>query len=492
MIVKIYPQPNVVKNTYIWLQIKFMGKFIGRETEVELLKNALDSSKSELIAVYGRRRVGKTFLIRETFAGKMVLEVTGIYKGSFTHQLMNFYNEIKSQSTKFKKKDIPTNWMEAFNLLEKYLNSLKGKSKKVIFIDEFPWMHTHKSNFVSMFAHFWNTYCTKRKDLVVVLCGSAASFMVHKVINDKGGLHNRISVPIRLLPFNLHETELFLKSRRVNLDRYDYLLLYMAIGGIPHYLEKIKPGDSVPVAIDKLCFKQGGLLANEFNQVFASLFDDSQNHVKIVTALSLTRQGIGRDELARKTRVGSGGTFTKAINELIESGFVAVYQPFYKKKKEKLYRLSDEYSQFYLKFIKNNSGRSWRNIFKSHSYVSWTGFAFEILCLKHVEQIKKGLGLSGIDTQSAAWRNKKAQIDLVIDRADRCINVCEIKFIDKDYSITKSYAGELQRKKKEFINDLESRKNVFLTMVTTFNIASNKHSRVVDNFVTMDDLFERV
>ncbi|NDF61338.1 MAG: AAA family ATPase, partial [Crocinitomicaceae bacterium] len=322
-----------------------MNKVVGRENQLFLLNNALVSNKSELIAVYGRRRVGKTFLIRETFNKQFVFEVSGIPQGSMKIQLANFYNELVKRSKKIEKYPKPTNWMEAFSLLEKLLDASKTKSKKVVFIDEFPWMYTQKSKFVQLFAHFWNNYCTKRDDLVVVICGSSASFMVNKVINDKFGLHNRITLPIRLLPFNLYETELYLKSRKIHWDRYAYVQLYMAIGGIPHYLEKIQRGDSVSTAINRLCFQKDGVLVNEFNQVFISLFENSENHVKIVETLALSQRGMTRSEIISKSKIATGGTLSNALKELIESGFVSEYQP-YQKMKEVLYRLSDEYSIF--------------------------------------------------------------------------------------------------------------------------------------------------
>ena len=469
-----------------------MNKIIGREKQIELLQNALISDKSELIAIYGRRRVGKTFLIRETYAKEIIFEISGIPDGSLNDQLINFYNEISKKSKKSFKKEPPTNWMEAFNMLSEYIDNLKS-TKKVVFIDEFPWMYTHKSKFVQMFGHFWNSYCAKRNDLVVVICGSSASFMVNKVINDRKGLHNRISIPIRLLPFNLYETELFLKSKKVHLDRYACLQLYMAIGGIPHYLEKIQQGESVPVAIDRLCFQQDGILVNEFNQIFVSLFENSENHTKIVETLATSQRGMVREELIRKSKISSGGTLTKAIQELIESGFISEYQPYTNKVKETLFRLSDEYSLFYQKFIKNNSGTSWKTLFSSRSYVSWCGFAFESLCLKHTDQILKKLGLSGVDVQSSSWRNENAQIDLLIDRSDRCINICEMKFSESEFVIDKSYADNIRNKKAEFIKELTSRKNVFVTFVTTFGVKSNNHSsQVMDNQITIDSLFEKL
>ena len=469
-----------------------MSKIIGREKQIEHLKNALASDKSELIAVYGRRRVGKTFLIRETYKKQTVFEVSGIPDGSYKEQLTNFFNEVCRRKKSFSKMSEPTNWLEAFDILGEYIDGLKVTDKKLIFIDEFPWMYTHKSKFVQMFGHFWNSYCTKRDDLIVVICGSAASFMVNRIINDRKGLHNRISITIRLLPFNLYETELFLKSKKVNLDRYSYLQLYMAIGGIPHYLEKIQPGDSVPVAIDRLCFESDGILVNEFNQVFVSLFDDSDNHTKIVEALATSQKGITREELIQKTKVSSGGTLTKTISELCESGFISEYQPYSNTTKETLYRLTDEYSLFYLKYIKNNSGGSWKTLYSSRSYSSWSGFAFENLCLKHVHRILKELGISGIDTQSSSWRNNNAQIDLLIDRSDRTINICEMKFSESEFTINRSYANDVRNKKQEFISDMPKRKNVFVTFVTTFGVKQNIHSdQVMDNQVTMDSLFEK-
>lgn len=469
-----------------------MSKIIGREREIEQLEKLLNSTKSELAVIYGRRRVGKTFLIREIYKNKTIFEVSGIPDGSYLNQLKNFYNQLCKLQKTFKKEEVPKNWLEAFNLLGKYIDGKNTLEKKVVFIDEFPWMYTHKSKFVQMFGHFWNSYCTKRTDLVVIICGSAASFMVNKVMKDPKGLHHRVTLPIRLMPFNLYETELFLKSKKVILDRYSYLQLYMAIGGIPHYLEKINPGDSVPIAINKLCFNEGGLLVGEFNNIFASLFDNSENHIKIIEALATSQKGITRDQLITKSKINSGGTLTRTIEELNESGFLSEYKPYSKTSKETLYRLSDEYSMFYLKYIRNNKGGSWKTLYSSRSYSSWSGFAFENLCLKHNTQILIGLGIIGIDANSSSWRNKNAQIDLLIDRSDRTINICELKFSESQFTINKSYADNISNKKREFISEMKDRKNVFVTFVTTFGVKSNDHSnKVMDNQITMDSLFEK-
>lgn len=468
-----------------------MGMVIGRENQLFLLNNALISNKSELVAVYGRRRVGKTFLIRETYKKHFVFELSGIPQGDIKDQLMNFYQELVKKSKKIAKYPKPANWMEAFSLLEKFIDGLTTKGKKVIFLDEFPWIYTQKSKFIQLFAHFWNNYCSKRSDLVVVICGSSASFMVNKVINDKFGLHNRITLPIRLLPFNLYETELYLKSRKIHWDRYAYVQLYMAIGGIPHYLEKIQRGDSVATAIDRLCFQKDGVLVNEFNQVFTSLFENASIHIKLVETLALSQKGLTRSEIISKSNINSGGTLSHTLRELIESGFVSESQP-YNKVKETLYRLSDEYSIFYQRFIKPNKNSSWVTLYNSRSYITWCGFAFETLCLKHVRQIIKQLGISGMSVNSVSWRNSLAQIDLLLDRSDRCINLCEIKFSESEFVISKSYLESLQRKKEVFKNDLKSRKNLFVTFITAFGVKENDYyNNIVDNQITVDCFFMR-
>lgn len=468
-----------------------MDKLIGRENEIRLLRQAMNSGKPELIAVYGRRRVGKTFLIRQFFNREIVFDISGIPDGSYRQQLRNFYLKLCEKNARFKKRDEPEDWLQAFTMLSEYIRGLRDKRRKVLFIDEFPWVYTPRSKFISMFAHFWNDFCSRRKDLVVVICGSSASFMINKVIRDRRGLHNRISYPIRLMPFSLHETEQYLKSRRVNLTRYDYLQLYMAIGGIPHYLEKILPGESVAIAIDRLCFKPDALLKDEFNAVFESLFENSSNHQRVVETLASASGGLNRDELVRQSGLSTGGGFTRIIRELIESGFVTEYRAFNTSRKYSVFRLSDEYSLFFLRYIHGNTDSTWTSLFNSRSYISWGGIAFESICLKHTNQIKKALGISGISSNSSTWRNKHAQIDLVIDRSDNCINLCEIKFYSSEFVINKSYRESLTTKKQEFVQALQARKNVFVTFISSFGVRENTHYQyIVDNQLTMDSLFE--
>ena len=469
-----------------------MSRIVGRITEQTKLKEAFENDNSELIALYGRRRIGKTFLIREFYKTSIVFEVTGLFDGNMNDQLENFTKELKKR-TKKSELDVPNSWLDAFTKLEGYIDSLKGEKKKVIFIDEFPWIATAKSKFLMAFENFWNTYCTKRDDLIVVICGSAASYMVQKIINNKGGLHNRISRKIRLLPFNLHETELFLTKNGLTYTRYDIIQIYMAVGGIPHYLEKLQKGLSVPQNLDTLCFSKDGLLNDEFNQLYVSLFDNSERHMKIIKTLASSNKGFTRNELIDKSGIPSGGDFSLKLEELIESGFVTEY-PYYQNKKQlTLYRLSDEYSKFYLKFINNNKNGgkgTWQRFCTSQSYVSWSGFVFETLCLKHVYQIKKSLRIDAIYSTSSSWFNENAQIDLLIDRDDNVINLCEMKFYNAPYTIDKKYYLNLKNKISELKKDTNTRKNIFITILTTYGVNQNKYSKeLIQNSLDMDALF---
>lgn len=469
-----------------------MSKIVGRIEEQAALKEALENDKSELIALYGRRRVGKTFLIREFFKKNVIFEVTGLFDGNMNDQLENFTKELKKR-TKESIVDFPNSWLDAFTKLEEYIDSLEDVPKKVIFIDEFPWIATARSKFLMAFENFWNTYCTKRDDLIVVICGSAASYMVQKIINNKGGLHNRISRKIRLLPFNLRETELFLIEKGLSYTRYDIIQIYMALGGVPHYLEKLRKGLSVPQNLDNLCFSKDGVLNDEFNNLYVSLFDDSERHMKIIKTLASSSKGFTRNELIHKSGIPSGGDFSLKLEELMESGFVTEY-PYYKNKKQlTLYRLSDEYSKFYLRFINNNKhgGKgTWQRLCTKQSYVSWSGFVFETLCLKHIYQIKKSLRIDAIYSTNSSWFNENAQVDLLIDRDDNVINLCEMKFYNAPYTIDKKYYLNLKNKLSELQKEIGTRKNIFITMVTTYGINENIYSKeLVQNNLDMNALF---
>lgn len=470
-----------------------MRTIIGRKQEKVILEEALKSNRPELIVVYGRRRVGKTFLIRSVYKNNIQFEFSGIYNVPLKKQLLNFRITL---SEKMKNVSTPGNWLEAFHQLKQYCETLTSKKKKVIFIDEFPWLDTRKSNFLAAFDNFWNNYISKRDDFAVVVCGSAAAYMIRKIIKNKGGLHNRLTRKIHLNPFNLFETEMLLKSNKVILSHYDVLQIYMIMGGVPYYLEKINAGESVAQAVDRLCFQKDGFFRMEFENIFASLFEMADNHEAIVRVLASVRKGLTRTEILSKLELSTGGAFSKTLEELFVSGFVEKYIP-YKGTKDAVYRLSDEYSMFYLKYIEKSNPSvkdGWLKIFGQQSYKIWSGFSFETICIKHVEQIKEGLKISGIHSVHGSWVEKKsakgAQIDLLIDRDDNVINLCEMKFYNGEFTIDKNYASDINRKVNVFKESTKTKKNIFVTFITTYGLEVNQYkNQIVQNELTADHLF---
>lgn len=472
-----------------------MEKLVGRNNEKKLLREAMDSGAPELIALFGRRRVGKTFLIRQYLSKFLVFEFTGTRDAKLGAQLENFKKALGKAIGSDKIYQTSANWGDAFDQLSHYLAPKLTAGRSVVFLDEFPWLNTHKSAFLPAFDHWWNSWGTKQRNLVVVICGSAASWMIRNIVNNKGGLHNRITRKIRLLPFNLNETEEFLHALNVHIDRYQILQLYMAMGGIPHYLKEVKKGESSIQAIGRMCFTKDGLLTSEFNNLYHSLFDDATRHLAIVRVLAGNNSGLTRSEIIDKAGLTSGGTITGLLEELIESGFVMDWRPYDKKSKDTIYKLGDEFTHFYLKFIEKSrslgdgiwqSGQSWK---------SWSGVAFERICLKHIAQIKKELGIESIYTEASAWRflpkkSKGSQIDLLLDRKDFVINLCEMKYAESVFVIDKGYAAELENKRNIFKNQTKTRKSIFLTFITSFGIKNNEYAkRLIQHSITMDALF---
>lgn len=472
-------------------------KLAGRHQEIALLEDLLLQDSPEFVAVYGRRRVGKTYLIRETYKKQIVFECAGLHKKTFSQQLENFWLTLQEYNSSTPPTLPPTTWLQAFSQLKIYLNTLKGDEKKVIFLDEIPWFETAKSGFLAALDNFWNQYCSKRSDLILVICGSAASWIIRKVINDRGGLHNRITTHIQLMPFTLRETKDYLEMKGIQLTLKDIVQLYMCIGGIPFYLKDVKVGKSIPQILDDLFFKNQASLKREFSNLYASLFKNSDAHEQIVAALSTKNKGLTRTELVRITGLKSGGGLTLLLTELIECGFVKTLLPINQKNADRLFRLVDEYSLFYFKFLANQkTNSSWQQISATPTYKIWSGYAFENVCLKHIKSIKNALGISGIITNNYSWFQKNneysagAQIDLIVDRADNCINIFELKFHNKELEITKNYTDQLRNKVEIFKQQTKTQKNVFLTFLTVFGVKKNKHYLSLgSNQLDIKDLF---
>lgn len=473
-------------------------ELIGRKEEKEILFKALHSRQPEMVAVFGRRRVGKTFLVRSVYGDRIKFEITGIRDASMKEQLENFANQLNFYAAPLIPIAPPSTWLQAFQMLTQYLETQLEAGKVVVFFDELPWMSTPKSGFLNALGSFWNSWAS-RKNIVLVICGSAASWMIQKIVRHKGGLHNRITRRIYLQAFTLAETNAFLKSNHVNMAPYQILQIYMVMGGIPHYLKEVEPGKSAVQNIDKICFSPNGLLNNEFSLLYLALFDNAENYIKIIQLLAEKRQGLTRREIVEQSKLPDGGGTSNIIEDLVASGFVSAYYTFGKKKREMQYRLTDEYSLFYLKFIENKRSEgkgTWERLSQTQSWKSWSGYAFENIGLKHIAQIKKALEIGGVYSEASTYTHvgKEGlpgfQIDLLIDRNDQIINLCELKFHKEDFVMTKAYAQELRQKIALFKAATKTKKQLFLTFLTTFPVIPNDHSiGLIDHTLTVEILF---
>lgn len=481
-------------------------KIIGREKEMKILDQMWNSKEAEFLAIYGRRRVGKTHLIREYFSSKKCIyfEMTGQKDGALKVQLDHF---IKLFSFSFYD-DLPllppSSWKDAFELLTKEFEKMPPSRKIVIFFDELPWLATKKSGILQALDYYWNRFWCRYSNLILVVCGSAASWMLDQLINAKGGLHNRLTRTILLKPYNLKETRQFLAYRNIYLNPKQLLDLYMVFGGIPFYLKQVEKGKSVLQLVNQICFQPDGLLYGEFDRLFHSLFDQAEVNLTIIKAISKSLEGISREELIKATSLSSGGTLNKRLDELIAAGFIQSYLPYGRKKKEHYYRVIDEYCYFYLRWIEPFKQRGfeggteyWHTKGKTPAVITWAGYAFENICFKHLDQIRKALALQAISCEVGNWRfvPKKgekdfgAQIDLLFDREDGIITLCEMKYSEKFYTLGKDQAKEIKNKIEVFEKQFAPKKQMTLALITTCGMKPTIWSEeLIQHVVTLEDL----
>lgn len=469
---------------------------IGREQEQEMLHRAYDADAPQFVAVYGRRRVGKTFLVRECFKDNFVFQHSGVAKASTKLQLRYF----KESLTKYgmAKARIPKDWIEAFSMLEQLIEMSPAK-KKVIFIDEIPWMDTPRSNFVTALEYFWNSFASARNDILLIVCGSATSWIINKVLKNHGGLHNRVNLRISLQPFTLHECELYAKSVGMRSTHYELLEYYMVLGGVAFYWSLLDKGKSVAQNIDDLLFAKNGQLHNEFNELYDSLFNNPDPYLKVIHLLGTIKVGMPRPELLEKLQFTSGANVTRILEDLEECGFIRKYNAFGKKRNDAIYQLIDNFTLFYFKFMEgniNNDEHFWSHSYLSPLRYSWVGLAFERVCMQHVNQIKHKLGISGVLTNVYSWSTKAdptygqgAQIDMLIERADNIVNVCEMKYSQDKYAITQEYSLNLMHKIERLMQVTKTKKALHLTMITVNGISHNEYWGIVQSEVVADDLF---
>ena len=471
---------------------------IGREDEIQRLDSCMRENRAQLIILYGRRRIGKTYLINEYFHGRFDFKITGSYKEKKDVQLYNFAEELSGHTGETIL--TPESWPAAFQLLRKYLSSLPEQEKCVLFFDEFPWLDTAHSGFLNAFSHFWNDYGCARHNMVCIVCGSATSWMVRNILENKGGLFDRQTCSIYLRPFSLSQTEEYLRSRGMEWSRYDIAECYMIMGGIPFYLSLLSPERSLNDNIDNLFFRKRSELWNEFQQLYRTLFTNSEQYIRIVEALSTRRTGLTRNELVEKAGFPDNGALSEKLQDLMASGFVGVTSQF-GKKKEIYYQLRDYYTWFYLRFIKDQNGRDehfWSHSAGSPTRYAWAGLTFELVCKDHIPQIKHRIGISAVLTEESSWsvrgneNEDGSQVDLVIDRKDHVIDLCEIKYSEDEYLIDKSYDMTLRSRRESFREHTKTKKTVQIIFISTYGLKQNKYSSLVSGQVVLDDLFAHV
>lgn len=478
---------------------------VGRKKEVEKLRGYINSRRSEFIAVYGRRRVGKTYLIKELFEGEFTFRMTGRENVQQTEQLVNFSFAMTDY---FGVDGVPENWAEAFRMLAKAIENMK-EGAKIIFIDELPWLDTPKSKFVSALEYFWNNWAFYRTDIKLIVCGSATSWMLSKLINSRGGLHNRVTHKMLISPFSLCETEQYFKSEGFVYERSEIIDCYMAIGGIAYYLSLFDKSKSVAENVNALCFTHGGELVNEFDKLFKSIFKRADNHIAVIKALSSIGKGMTRGELIAKTKFLNNGNLSELLRELEMCEFIRSYTPFGKAKKEKMYQLIDQFSLFHLRFIRGNQNFEkdyWLKKIGTGEYNAWCGYAFETVCLHHIEQIVNGLGINGIINTPCSWTYRPTkvvlsdenadedlknggQIDLLIDRGDKTITLCEMKYSDSEFEIDKECDRRVQERIRIFKKVTKTRKSIVVTYVTPQGLYDNMYARKIVRQITGNHLF---
>lgn len=470
---------------------------IGREKEKEMLREAYENEYSQFVVVYGRRRVGKTFLVREAFNYEFTFQHSGIANAPKRAQLAEWAYSLKKHGLEVQ--NMPKDWYEAFSLLDDLIRQSQAP-RKVIFIDELPWMDTQAGSFVPALEHFWNAYASARKDVLLIVCGSATSWIVDKIIHNHGGLHNRINLSIHLKPFTLHECELYANSRKMGMQRRQLLECYMVMGGIPFYWSLLKRELSLPQNIDRLFFSEDGELYDEFDALYRSLFKKPEAYITVIQTLGKKRIGMTREEIIEESKMVDNGKLSSVLKDLEHCGFIRKYNQIGRITKNALYQLVDFYTLFYFKIILENKRHDpsfWSKCVGSSLYSNWCGLAFERVCLAHIPQIKQSLSIGGVATNEYSWYVRKndthpgAQIDLLFDRADQTINLCEIKYTaGGDYTLNEEEEGKILNRRERFLETTGTRKAIHLTLITTRGLTKNAHSDIFQNVVNAEDLFE--
>ena len=468
---------------------------IGRKKEQRILQDLAMSGEPEFVVIYGRRRVGKTFLVRETFGNDFFFSYTGVANIKAQQQRVEFSKALRKHGwiPKDHSAHTPDNWFDSFDALRELIENAKTADRLLIFIDEMPWMDNKKSDFVPAFENFWNGWASGQKNIMLMVCGSATSWITKKIFRSKGGLYNRTTRQISLKPFTLAECREYFHDKGIAMNTQDMIESYMIFGGIPYYLHFFEKRYSLALNVDRICFEESAPLRHEFDRLMDTLFAQPAKYVEVLKVLHTKKQGLTRERIAGLIDFGNGGNLTRILLELEECGFIRRYKPFGKQKHGALYHLADSFIAFHLEFIrKTNSENYWSSYIDNAGHKAWSGYAFEQVCLLHISRLKEALGISGVRTDVSSWicrgDGNGAQIDLIIDRGDGVINLCEIKFSKGPFEIDRAYDRVLRGKIEAFRSETKTRKALHLTMITTYGVKQGKYAGIVQSEISMDEL----
>ncbi len=473
-------------------------KIISRKEEKKDLEYCERSKKSELICVYGRRRVGKTFLVEQTFRD-FAFRAVGLEKGTTKQQLKSFGQRLIEYGDDIKQ--TPENWFEAFSRLDKILSgesirrSLNGK--KIVFLDEFPWFATKKSDFLVAFEDYWNRRGTQDGDLLFIICGSATSWIIKNVIKNTGNMFQRVTKKICVEPFTLAETELFFKDREFDWSREQIAECQMIFGGLPFFFDLMNTSQSLVKNINRLLFDKDALFGDETKKLLDATLSESPIYEKILSKLAFARYGIKKSELQVEI-AAPNGTYGRAVQDLVDCGYVIEYKKKYEEYNPLYIQLVDPFLLFHYHYLsKEKRIDSYEDLIGNIGrYDNWRGTAFEILCLNNTASIKSALGIRGVKTECYPWynstdkKNERVQIDMVIERADKITNLCEIKYTNKPFVIDASYEQELIKKRDIFKEKTGTSQALKVIIISAAGVSGTRYTSYISDIITLDDIFE--
>ena len=473
-----------------------MDNIIGRDAEIGKLKALSGSPQSEFVALYGRRRVGKTFLINQVFKNQFAFKMTGVIEGTLKDQFTAFSDAMEEFGYDMPEK--PKDWMTAFVMLKNAMKkTVKSDERYIIFIDELPALDAENSNVAGAVGYFWNSWASLQDNVVLIICGSATSWMITNVIDSKGGLHDRLTEEMPIHPFTLHEVEEYLNEHQFVWNRQMALQIYMVFGGIPYYLSLLDNSESLVQNIDRLFFSRDTKMRREFRRLFNTLYKHPDRYIDIVKALSKSRHGMTREQLATELKCANNGHLGNKLEDLVHCDLIRknIVREKEIKSKDAIYQLCDFFSLFYLTFVDRAEIETeyWSHHINTPAVNTWMGLAYERICMAHIPQIKRALRIDGISTLNYSWRSKTAkpavQIDLIIERADKIVNVCEVKYSQDEYELDKEEYERINRRRNTFIKETGLRHASWLTMITTEGLAKGMYSGMIQSVVTLNDLF---